>query len=291
MNIKIYNLYNNEPLPQSDFKGDHGSSYLLQANHTNIMFDVGTKSEVLLYNMGLFKLHPEIVSQLIFSHGHYDHTNALPKFLDLRPSESVLPIYAHPSVLEKKYIKLGPIRKKSGFPSLTPDQQKKIQFNFSKDPQEIFPFLITTGEITDRPYKQGIEKRSYHQVKDKEEVDPVWDDNSLVLKTKEGIILLLGCAHAGILNICHHIAQYFNMPIRGIIGGSHMVRYSVQEVIETGETLKSTFNYPKLWLNHCTDQLPFKFLKTTPALNILSESYGKDKVHKFYAGAHLSFEI
>lgn len=291
MTLKIYNLYNNQPLPQTDFIGDHGSSYLLQTDSANIMFDVGTKSDILFHNMKLLKISPKIMTHLIFSHGHYDHTKAFPDFLDEREKDSKLPIYAHPGIQEKKFIKLGPFRKSISFPSLTTDQQQKIDYHFSKESQEIIPNFKTTGEIKERPYKQGIEKRAYHEVNDTIEVDPVWEDNSLVIKAKPGLVILMGCAHAGILNICKFVKDHYTEKIDTIIGGSHMVRYTKSEVIDTGNQLKTEFDYPDLFLNHCTDQLPLSFLKTTPTLEILRESYGNEKINKFFAGSQLTFPL
>ncbi|MGY5874386.1 MAG: hypothetical protein RTU30_01460, partial [Candidatus Thorarchaeota archaeon] len=121
--------------------------------------------------------------------------------------------------------------------------------------------------------------------------DPVHDDISLILQTKDGQVIISGCAHAGILNICELSKKNSDAPIKAIIGGSHMARYSEQEVIATSEKLKKEYDFPMLYLNHCTDKLPYRFLKVTKAIDILKKCYSADKVKNCYVGTELTFEV
>ena len=61
----------------------------------------------------------------------------------------------------------------------------------------------TTGEIKARPYKTGLEKRAFVKINSEYKLDQLPDDISLIIKGKDGLIVVLGCAHAGILNILH----------------------------------------------------------------------------------------
>ncbi len=289
MQIKIYNVYNNIPLPNSSFRGKHGESFLIQAGNDLVMLDVGGNGKILLHNMALMNFSPNDVTHLVFSHGHYDHTWALPDFLDARTTDKKLPVFAHPQVFEEKRLKLGPITKQIGFPSLTPAQKAKLEFHLSADAQEILPFLHTTGEIINRIHKQGLEKRAQHKIGDHFEIDPVKDDLSLVLDVEEGIVIITGCAHAGILNILAQVKATSSQKILAILGGSHMARYTPEEVQATGKLIKNQFDFPDLYLNHCTDNLPMKFLHATQAISILEQNYSHEKVHPCYTGTKLSY--
>jgi hypothetical protein len=69
-----------------------------------------------------------------------------------------------------------------------------------------------------------------------------------------------------------------------------MVRYTREEVLHVSQVLKNKYDYPELWLNHCTDKLPIPFVEKTPAFDIIKEDYGEDKVKKCFVGTRLNFE-
>ena len=70
-----------------------------------------------------------------------------------------------------------------------------------------------------------------------------------------------------------------------------MVRYEEEEVLSTAEKLISKFDDPDLYLNHCTDKLPLKLMKTTKTIDILRAKYGSDKIKNCYVGTKLKFAI
>lgn len=290
MNIEILNVYSNETEAGSKLKGDHGQSFLISSNGEKILFDTGAKGNILLHNMMELGISPNAIQKLILSHGHYDHTGGLPGFLDQRSVEEILPIYAHPLFNEKKIGRMGPIKKNLGFPGLNTEQKEKVTFHLSEEPQKITNYLQTTGEISERKEIDGVEPMSKHYENDKLVVDPILDDLSLVLSTKEGEVIIAGCAHSGILNVCEAVKQSTGRKIRAIIGGTHMVSYSEEEVLHVSELLKSKYDYPDLYLNHCTDKLPIPFVKKTKAIDIIKEDYGAEKVKKCFVGTKLVFE-
>ncbi len=291
MEAKILNVYSNEAMPGSELRGDHGQSFLITIGDQKILMDVGAQGDILLHNMRVLGISADDIERLVLSHGHYDHTKGLPEFIDSRTIESPLKVIAHPDIREPRRGKIGPIKKNLGFPNLTQDQENMLEFSFSKTSQRLNEYLITTGEIRERPERDGREPRALHLEDGKWVVDPVYDDISLVLSTSDGQVIITGCAHAGILNICRFAKDSSEAPIQAIIGGSHMARYSEEEVILTGQKLKDDFDFPELYLNHCTDKLPYRFLKTTNVIDILKDHYSADKVKNCYVGTELSFQV
>jgi 7,8-dihydropterin-6-yl-methyl-4-(beta-D-ribofuranosyl)aminobenzene 5'-phosphate synthase len=110
------------------------------------------------------------------------------------------------------------------------------------------------------------------------------------LSTREGEVVIAGCAHSGILNICNYIKKTMGKKIKAIIGGTHMVRHTYQEVMHVADQLENVYGGPDLYLNHCTDKLPIPFIKKTKAIDILKERFGKDKVKNCYVGTKITFE-
>jgi 7,8-dihydropterin-6-yl-methyl-4-(beta-D-ribofuranosyl)aminobenzene 5'-phosphate synthase len=290
MKVEVLNVYSNETEKGSRLKGDHGQSFLISTEKEKILFDTGAKGKILIHNMKELDICPDEIDKLVLSHGHFDHTGGLPGFLDMRTFEWPLPVYAHPLVREKKIGKIGPIRMKLGFPDLSREQEEKVEFLLNKASQQLTRCLRTTGEISERDEVDGVEPKAMHLEDGKLAIDPVLDDLSLVLSTTEGEVIIAGCAHSGILNICEAVKKSTGRKIIAIIGGTHMVSYTREEVLHVSEVLKEKYDYPDLFLNHCTDKLPIPFVKKTPAFDIIKEVYGADKVNKCYVGTKLSFE-
>ena len=288
--IEIINLYSNIPMPDTDLIGKHGQSFLIKSKDDQILMDTGADGPTLLHNMKILGIKPDDITHLILTHGHYDHTGGLPDFLRARTTDKELPIIAHPDVKENKRLKILFIDKAKGFPVMGEHMEEHVKYILTKDPYTINSQVKTTGEITERPARDGKEPVMKHVINGKYEVDPVWDDISIIIDTSEGQILITGCAHAGIENILLKVKKLSNKPILAIIGGTHMVRYTEEEVIATGKRFIEEYDDPVLYLNHCTDKLPSKLLKQTKTIEILKEKFGSDKIKTCFVGTKISFE-
>ncbi|MBN2716059.1 MAG: MBL fold metallo-hydrolase [Deltaproteobacteria bacterium] len=292
MKAQILNLYSNDTKPNSRLKGDHGQSFLITIGEEQVLFDTGASGKILLHNMALLGIDPGAVSKLVFSHGHYDHTRGLPHLLDNRNDSVALPVFAHSAVREKKIAKTGFFVKSLGFPDLNRIQETKLNFHLTDKPQQIAPALKTTGEIVQRAEKEGIEPNIFHHADGQWRVDPVKDDISLVLNTIDGTVIIVGCAHAGILNICEQVKQLnAGTPIKAIIGGTHMVRHTPEEVSHVATQLQMKYDSPHLYLNHCTDKLPVPFVRKTKTIQILKKIYDAQKVRDCRVGTSFEFSL
>ncbi|MHA2073975.1 MAG: MBL fold metallo-hydrolase [Candidatus Hodarchaeales archaeon] len=268
MEAKITNVYTNEAKKGGHLIGDHGQAFHIKIDNQNVLFDTGTKSDVLLHNMNILGLSPHVIDKIVFSHGHFDHTAGLPGLLDNVNPSSPIPVFGSPCMVEKKIFKLAFIKKDISFPSLSENQKSKIQLKLSKKPIELVRSLTTTGEISYRPYKDGREPNAYHLLTDGTmEVDPMVDDQSLILHTKEGLVIITGCCHAGLLNTLEHIQKLHK------------------------DNLEQKFNTPDLNLNHCTDNFPFPLGRKTQGTKILKNRFGDDKVKICTVGTSFIFQI
>jgi 7,8-dihydropterin-6-yl-methyl-4-(beta-D-ribofuranosyl)aminobenzene 5'-phosphate synthase len=284
VDAKIVNVYNDWILLNKGLKGGWGNSFHITVGDREALFDVGSKGGTLMQNIHALGMDVDKIEKVVLSHAHRDHTGGLVSFLEARTITNPLPIIAHPDVLEPKSIKILIFHFPEGLPKLSQGLLKDVSFQFAKNPIEVLPGLSTSGEIpaAERPEKPGIASRAFHKVDGRREWDSVIDDLSLILQAKEGLVIVAGCCHAGLLNTCARATKLFNKRIRAIIGGTHMLEYSTEDVAHVGDVLENTYGTPELYLNHCTGEEVIKQLRTR---------FGSAIVHDCFAGSELTFEI
>ncbi len=283
MKVKLTSIYENNGVPERDLKGSSGNAFLLEYGSERILFDVGFKGKILLHNMDVLHISADAITKIIFSHGHLDHTWGLPKLLDRRTNIQPIQIYGGNNLLDVKKAKILGIRAANiGYPTLSLDQEKKIEYHLSFDPINISDFLKTTGRISERPEKDGVIKKIVHKHNNEWETDPLEDDLSLILQTTSGVVIIGGCMHSGLLNTCAHVKKLFpDQPITSVIGGTHMIGFSKEDVAHVADEIRDKYKIDKLHLNHCTGK---------KAIEQLTTILGSDIVLPFHVGSTLEFE-
>lgn len=286
MEVSVINLYNDIAPPGEGFIADHGQSFYFAAEAFKVLFDTGTNGKTLLHNMEIAGVDPNTIETLVLSHGHYDHTGGLRELLKKRTTKHPLKIIAHPDVYSKK------VRRKKkwfhemfqdiGFPPMPEALTRKVSFTFTRDFYAINNVLFVTGEITERPYKAGISEYHFTKQNDKWLPDKMKDDMSLILKTKEGLVVFCGCCHAGLLNTLGAIRKHFpDEKFQAILGGTHMYQFTRAEVALVVKKLKESFDKPKLFFNHCSG------LNT---IELLKELYDKELVSDCLVGSKFVYD-
>ena len=284
LDVKIKNIYNNEALPGKDLQSGHGECFHITIGDKQILLDVGWKGGKLVHNKKRLGIDVNLIDKLVLSHGHRDHTGGLKSFLKMRTAQKPLQAIAHPSAIEPKSKKMLVFHISMGLPKINKKLIKKVEFHLIKDSIEVLPNLATTGEIpiAERLEKPGIVTGAFHKVNGRREWDPVIDDLSLILQSKDGLVLVTGCCHAGLLNTCAHATRLFNRRITAILGGTHMLEYSQEDVDHVGEVLEKMYQTPKLYLNHCTGK---------DAIERLRGKFGSEVVHDCLVGTEVTFTI
>jgi len=281
MDIEITNVYNDIALPNRGFKNGHGQSFHIVAGEEHILFDVGWKGEILSQNLASLGINADEIDKLVFSHGHRDHTGALPSLLKARTVSAPIVVFSHPDAWEPKSVKRLLFHFPFGIPRLSNGVAGKMALRLAKEPVQITGEISTTGEIPNRPELEAMEKRGFHKSNGRWVWDRVIDDLSLILQTRDGLVIVMGCCHAGVLNTCAKATELFDDNIKAIIGGTHMENFSNEEISRVGEVLESKYGTPDLYLNHCTSDR---------AIGQLRNELGSGKVHDCHVGTVLSFK-
>ncbi len=259
----------------SPFRAEHGASFAIERQGRTVLFDAGGSSEVLLHNLAAAGVEPEGIEALVLSHGHNDHTGGLGGLVERAPG---LVVYAHPDLFRERFSKSDTGPRLVGPPFTASELEGRALFRLSSEPQEVIPGVWTTGEIVSRTEAEG--RGSSHLVRGENgwDPDPYQDDMSVVVKVGDGIVLVCGCCHAGLLNTLAHVHRAFGQDPMAVVGGLHLISADEPTMDHIVDVLPD-YGSPKLWVGHCTGDRSFLRLKM---------AFGAG-VALYAAGAELTF--
>lgn len=237
---------------------EHGWACWLETPAYRILFDVG-QGPALLHNARELGVPLERADAIVLSHGHYDHTGSLSALLDLVPAARV---FAHPGAFEAKYsCKAGSAPRYIGMPGDRVGLPDRIgdRLVSTIDPVEIAPGVQVTGQV---PRTNDLEDVGGPFYLDEQcaHPDPLVDDQALVIRTTEGVVVLLGCAHAGVINTLSCVDQLTAAaPVHAVMGGMHLGSASRDRVYWTIGQLRRR-NVAQVVAAHCTGANAFAAL-------------------------------
>jgi len=230
---------------------EHGLSFWIEIGSRRILFDTG-QSEILFHNARILGIDLGKVDAIVLSHGHYDHVGGLQRILEIAPA---VPIYLHPQALEAKFAGSREQSRQIGMErEVAQAVERRIHDglgSFTNGPVEILPGVWVTGEI---PRKSALEDTGgpFYMDPNCTQPDELLDDQALVLETHDGLVVVLGCAHAGVVNTLDYVAELFSgRPIRTVCGGMHLVRASHARITHTIEAIRR-HNVQRIGPAHCT---------------------------------------
>lgn len=253
MKTKITILCENSVLTPFPLIAEHGLSMLIEQADTTL-FDTG-QGLGLLNNMRILGKDPINVSRLIISHGHYDHTGGIMPFLESRGT--AIPVFAHPNAFSKKVAHLPtgaePIEIPIGMRASKEDMEKAgAQFQLLSGFQKITDTLAALTEVKRPAGWKTWDMRLKQKEGDKTVDDPFNDDCSLLLVTDSGPVVVLGCAHAGIVEILDDLSERSGYrEFHAVIGGTHLETAPTDYVEKAFSTLKK-YRVKKIAVSHCT---------------------------------------
>lgn len=239
------------------FMAEHGLSFWIRYGGDDYLFDTG-QGLVLLHNATKMRIDLSKLAGVFLSHGHYDHTGGLKDLLNI---VSDLKIYAHPGIFNPKYYQgdnelreTGIDIKRQAVPGFIPvEGVKEIADGIWVINQ--IPRATGFEEINSnfKVYKVSSgEELSKFGLEDGLSVDDFTDDQSLFIETEKGLVVLVGCSHAGIVNILEYIRKVTeDKDIYAIIGGMHLIDAKEERINRTVDYL-ADLDFQLLVPLHCT---------------------------------------
>ncbi|KKP87233.1 MAG: Beta-lactamase superfamily hydrolase [Candidatus Roizmanbacteria bacterium GW2011_GWA2_35_8] len=212
-----------------------GLSVFIEINNVKILLDSG-HTDVYKQNANKLGIDLNQVDFVVLSHNHWDHTGGL-RFHEFKEKKKII---IHPQILDK----------------LPQDESEKIKKDFevvtSTKPLEFSKNIFYLGEI---PRKSNFEKGEWKS-------DPMIDDSAIAIKTSEGVVVISGCSHSGICNICEYAKKITGQKLLGVIGGFHLFEDDMETVAKTIEYFKT--EKPKhLFPMHCVDHAAMSMFYNT----------------------------
>ncbi len=225
---------------------EHGLSYYIEINNKRYLFDTG-QTGIIVKNSETLGIPLDNLDGVILSHGHYDHTGGLMSVINGKVN-----IYAHPDIFTRRYSFYKPDNiHEIGIPYSKDELEKRgAVFHLTKDSFSLGDITVT-GEV---PRETSYEKIPDNFYKDKNLTthDKIMDDLSTFIETKKGIVVLLGCCHAGIVNTLNHISRLTGKnEFYWIIGGTHLIGSDKDRIEKTISDLKK-FKFNHISPLHCT---------------------------------------
>lgn len=248
MEVRITTL--SENTANFGFLAEWGISILIEVDGMKILVDTGLSFSA-VHNAKLLGVDLSTIDRIVLSHGHADHTGGLRDVLKIKGEVEVI---AHPDIWAARYVQRDQKEVQScGMPFSREELESwGARFNLSREPIYITDNVLTTGEIPMLSSYEKIEDNLFVKENDTLRQDPLADDLVLVIDTDFGLVVILGCAHRGIVNTLRQAQQLTGKElVYAAIGGTHLYRASKERIEKTIVDLKK-IGVQRLGVSHCT---------------------------------------
>ncbi|MCD6550905.1 MBL fold metallo-hydrolase [Thermotoga sp.] len=252
---------------RTPFAAEHGFSLWIETKEgSHVLFDTGT-TNVFMKNATLLGIDLRDVTDVVLSHGHYDHVGGLGYLLEV----------ARPRIWVRRGIDLPKYSKTryTGAPYSWEEIRKmgaSIEY-VDRDVVKISDTVFVWGPA--KMTNSFEEPDPTFLVKEVETMkrDYFEEELNLTLKTSKGLVVVTGCAHRGIVNIASEAKRLFGEHIHLLLGGFHLVNAPLEKIQRVVEKLNE-LGVENIAPCHCTGEQAIQYFKSSFKGNIISCQVG-----------------
>lgn len=242
--------------------GEWGFAALVEADGRRLLFDTGARPETVLNNARELGIDLSQVTEVVLSHNHEDHTGGL---LALRRAL----MRKNPGALSRVHVGAGIFwsRQKDGREH-NPMRMLKPAFEATGGvfiehavPVELLPGVWLSGPVPRRYLERNWSGSHLLMAPSGPAEDTVPEDQSLIVDTARGLVLVSGCGHAGLINTIEYARTVVRpAPLHAAIGGFHLFEASDAALDFTADKLRE-FGIENFLGAHCTGIEPVFHLR------------------------------
>jgi 7,8-dihydropterin-6-yl-methyl-4-(beta-D-ribofuranosyl)aminobenzene 5'-phosphate synthase len=210
---------------------EHGFSAWIEVSGRRLLFDTG-QGGALEDNAHKLNIDLGTADTLVLSHGHYDHTGGLPLVIPRVPTAE---IYAHPAATGPRYSIREGAAKPIAMPlaARTALENHPVGVRWTTQALQLTGSVGVTGPI---PRLSDYEDTGgpFFVDADGQQRDPILDDLALWVRTDRGLVVIVGCSHAGLLNTLRHALELSGEArLHAVLGGFHLTEASEVRLART----------------------------------------------------------
>ena len=252
MELRITTLMEDIQDEQKQLVFEHGLSLYIEFDGKTILFDTG-QTGAFIKNASFLKKELKDIDYIIVSHGHYDHGGGVKAALPYFTAGTKM--FIGEGFFVPKYKKMT-----NGYCYRGVDFVKQDLADYQIELREIKDDIVYLSEKIilfknfkrNNPY-ESVNTKFVLEKNQKYEQDFFQEELVLGLITEKGLIVITGCSHAGIINIMDTISEKIDIPIYGVVGGTHLIEADETRINWTIKHLKE-MKIKKIAFSHCTGE-------------------------------------
>ena len=256
MQVKATVLCENSVYGNMGALAEHGWAVWLETASGPFLFDTGLGGSI-VHNADFFNIPLATANAILVSHHHGDHTGGLLATLTVMRRHSgrdSVPVHAHPDLFKDSFFEKDEGLRFVGIPhTRTALETGGAEFRLTTDWCEIAPGVSMTGEVPRRhAFEIGDLSMRHRDEHGNIVLDPVRDDQTVVIDTADGLFVVLGCSHAGLINILTYIQKKTGKTrFNTIMGGTHLGPVEPDQLERTIQELLG-MDIGRFGVSHCT---------------------------------------